>query len=965
VSVSDPPKPPRDGSLAGQSRTLPSGGGRGGGSGSQSGSGAGRSEIPAERSALESAATLPAKSVPPDATEVTTGDVLGDRYELLEELGRGGEGAVFRARDRKADTVVALKLLAGAGGGVKGGARLDRLRRELQMARKITHPGVVRIYDLVEIAGGYALSMELVDGEPLDARLRREPPLSPGEVRALAIDLAHALAAAHEAGVTHRDLKPANVLLRGASHRAVVTDFGVSRLHDALVDSSSSSSLSSSSSSSSAAARSGGPQGAELTREGALIGTPAYMAPEQLRGSTRIGPAADVYAFGLVVYEAATGARPHAGDTIPGLLTARTSGATPRLARLRADLDPRLGAIVDRCLAADEHARFASGTELLAALVPRPNPWARAWPALAIGAFALVASGALAMRAKPAPPNPCATGAELAKEIWSDAARDHLRAAFEATKLPYAEAALTGFASGLEAYAGAWGTMHDDACLATRVRGEQSDEVLDLRMRCLADRRADALALVEVASHGEAASVREAAGAPKKLAPIAQCADIQVLKSPVARPKDPAVQARLAALEERAATAQADYALGKSTDAMKLSEELLPEATQVGFEPLVGRLELLRARVYAEFNDGDKSIPAFHAAFDAGLRGGGDRLTREAAVRLAQEYIYAHEPKEFDYWAHTAQAALARGEPDVELAEFLANLRCVALTLTAGPRERLACFRAFTDEVSKRRPLTDWELSHLGIAELDLADPTRALEHVRASYEVAAKQLGATHPRALTMRVYTCETLVEQGDLDAALKECEDELATLRAVLPDNAYLAAKVRYALGRTLLHLGRVAEAHDALAAALPDADSPQTVENFLARVEVEQGHVAAAITRLKALVARLAKKVAPENGSLTAARYSLGRAYLAKGDARAAVDELTDVVRLDEKNQETPVTIAEVRFDLARALWAAGGEGRTKAEPMARDARDVFAAGVPPTQLYVATVAAMDAWINGKR
>src|SRR3984957_2650865 len=138
------------------------------------------------------------------------GEVLGNRYEILGELGRGGEGVVYRARDLKADAIVALKLLQHDEGSK---ARLQRFPRELQMARKVTHPNVVRIHDLIELPGRFGLSMELVEGEPLDERIERAP-LTRDELVMLAVDLARALAAAHQAGVTHRDLKPANVLLR-------------------------------------------------------------------------------------------------------------------------------------------------------------------------------------------------------------------------------------------------------------------------------------------------------------------------------------------------------------------------------------------------------------------------------------------------------------------------------------------------------------------------------------------------------------------------------------------------------------------------------------------------------------------------------------------------------------------------------------------------------------------------------
>lgn len=306
------------------------------------------------------------------------GEVLGNRYEILGELGRGGEGVVYRARDLKADAIVALKLLQEDEGSK---SRLPRFRRELQMARKVTHPNVVRIHDLVELPGRFGLTMELVEGEPLDDRLARGS-LPRDEVVRLAVDLARALAAAHEAGVTHRDLKPGNVLLRARDGHAVVTDFGVSRAHGAQEITP-------------AQVRTATPLA--LTREGILIGTPQYMALEQLEARTDIGPPADVYAFGLVVYEAATGSRVHEAETYAELLRLRRECPPVRLREKRPDLPRVLCDAVDRALARDPGDRFASGVELLAAIEPlagrRRGVSAPLWLA---GAVILLGMGAAA-----------------------------------------------------------------------------------------------------------------------------------------------------------------------------------------------------------------------------------------------------------------------------------------------------------------------------------------------------------------------------------------------------------------------------------------------------------------------------------------------------------------------------------------------------------------------------------------
>jgi len=373
---------------------------------------------PDTRQAMASARTVPSGPLPEDIASAPTmsagasegpprlsaGEVLGGgRYQLLEEVGRGGEGVVFRARDLKADAVVALKLLQQDEGSEQ---RLQRFRRELQMARKVTHPNVVRIYDLIELPGRFGLSMELVDGEALDVRLARGP-MDVAEVSRLALDLARALAAAHQAGVTHRDLKPGNVLLR-RDGSAVVTDFGVSRAHGEPAAPSSS-------------PKKPTPLGMRLTREGAIVGTPQYMAPEQLEGRVDIGPAADVYAFGAVMFEAATGQRLHGeATTLEELHRMRSESPAPRVHELRRDLPPPLCAVIDRCLERAPGARFANGGAVLAALerpeggAPRLASVAVASVGVAVAAVAAAAVWGTAHRKPLALPSAPATSGSSA-----------------------------------------------------------------------------------------------------------------------------------------------------------------------------------------------------------------------------------------------------------------------------------------------------------------------------------------------------------------------------------------------------------------------------------------------------------------------------------------------------------------------------------------------------------------------
>jgi serine/threonine-protein kinase len=276
------------------------------------------------------------------------GQTVGTRYELLAELGRGAHGAVFKAKDHHADEVIALKMLLDVEAGY-----LALLRRELSAARRVTHRGVVRMYDLVEIDGGFALSMEYVEGKSL-ASLIEEQSLAPARVKKIAVGLAEALAAAHAAGITHRDLKPANVLVR-ADDTPIITDFGISRMPEgaASVERSESAHV-------------------RFTTEGALIGTPLYMAPEQLRGETDIDPSVDVYAWGLVVHEMLTGRVPHEAATVARILELREKERPAPLAV--PGLSARLAEAVDASLAPDRRERPRTGQALVDLLVPPTQP---------------------------------------------------------------------------------------------------------------------------------------------------------------------------------------------------------------------------------------------------------------------------------------------------------------------------------------------------------------------------------------------------------------------------------------------------------------------------------------------------------------------------------------------------------------------------------------------------------------
>jgi eukaryotic-like serine/threonine-protein kinase len=282
---------------------------------------------------LESDHTIPmSMPLPGDAiaSQSRPASLLAGRYELLGLLGVGGMGAVYRARDLELDEVVALKMLSGDLARAPG--MIERFREEVRLARRVTHPNIARIFDIGTTGEDWFLTMELVDGESLAAVLEREGTISLGRAVGILTQVCAGVAAAHRAGIVHRDLKPDNILLRRDGH-AVVADFGIAR---ALADH----------------------RAAE--GEGQISGTPAYMAPEQVLGSSDIDGRADVYALGATLYECLTGRVPFEGESAVRMATARLSEPPPDPRSVVPALPDAIAEIVLKCTARDREQRFAS-----------------------------------------------------------------------------------------------------------------------------------------------------------------------------------------------------------------------------------------------------------------------------------------------------------------------------------------------------------------------------------------------------------------------------------------------------------------------------------------------------------------------------------------------------------------------------------------------------------------------------
>jgi serine/threonine protein kinase len=309
-------------------------------------------------------------------------DSLGHRLVLVRQAGAGGMGRVYQATDAESGRPMAVKLIRH----VRGESALSRFAAEAEILESLDHPAIVAyVGHGTTPDGDHYLAMEWLDGEDLGRRLAAGP-LSVADTLTLGRRLASGLVAAHRAGVIHRDLKPSNVVLVGGDvARATLVDFGIARRM--------------------------GDEGEGLTRTGELLGTPGYMAPEQIRGQRDLDGRVDLFALGCVLYQCLAGKPPFGGEDVMTVLARLLLEDAPRLRAVRSDVPPRVDDLIVRLLSKDGADRPASAEEVLAALdapgleaPARPRHWlSRAALGLALGAAGLAATMTVARLDRPTP----------------------------------------------------------------------------------------------------------------------------------------------------------------------------------------------------------------------------------------------------------------------------------------------------------------------------------------------------------------------------------------------------------------------------------------------------------------------------------------------------------------------------------------------------------------------------------
>lgn len=818
------------------------------------------------------------------------GAALG-RFIVLERVGAGAMGVVYAAFDPELDRRVAIKLLRPEHSMNVATAK-ERVLREAKAMARLSHPNVVTVYEVGTWKQDVFVAMELVEGSSLRSWLAAEERSVPA-IRAVLLDAGRGLAAAHDAGLVHRDFKPDNVVI-GADARAQVTDFGLARGVDAAlgeVD---------------AGAH---PTSVATTTTGATAGTPAYMAPEQLRGEAA-HRGSDQFAFCVTAFEALFGERPFPAVTLDEL-SERVLEPPARVAQGR--VPARLEAAVRRGLSVRAEERYADMHELLAELaepaaVPRSSY--RAWwlvAALAVGgALVLLPPGAVE-------PQVCTGADELVASVWGSDRGAALGRSFAAVSPELGPAAAAAVTAGLDRWAGSWVSAHESTCRATRVTGEQSEALLDVRMRCLGQRLVQAEALVTELGRGDGRGFAAAPELVAALPDVAVCADAAALSGRAPPPEDPANGERLAESERQLAVARAALVAADHLTAGAALERAFTAAERVGYAPALGEAWLLRSRLArrqgrlssAEAH-GYEALWAFEAARDD------DGVARA--------------------WLGLLAVAGAGGQIE-DAAQLCRHARAAVARLGDPARLEVRVLHAS------------------GVVATQLGDYEGAEELLARALSLRVAELGAEHPAVA--RVHTSLGNVTRlgGHSEQALEHHRRALAIDTAAFGERHPSVARHLHNIAGVLRGAG---------VGRLPEALEHYTRAAELWRGALGEGHPATALTHNSLGL------VHHELGDLAAARrhfersraafataghldealpaHNLGLLAVAEGDLRGALGHFSAAHRLFvEGLGGDALVVGRVAADHADALVALGrraeaGEHLREALRIGRDAQD---------------------------
>lgn len=917
--------------------------------------------------------------------KLVRGDLV-NRYVVLFELGAGGMGVVYAVHDPELDRKVALKLLhpqldADADRVMVRDARA-RLVREAQALAKLNHPHIVAVYDAGEHAGAVWLAMEYVDGETLGAWMRSRR-RTWREVLDVLIPTCQGLAAAHKAEIIHRDIKPDNIML-GKDGRIRLMDLGLARVLDRDdthgIEGEQTNDL-----------------GLGVTRAGAILGTPAYMSPEQFHGQVA-DERADVFAICATMWEALFGQRPFTGNTVMELAANVVSGVIQPVPRdpMSRRVPRWLRRVCLRGLAVEPDNRFVSADALLLALL-RGRRQARIHARL-LAAFGVIAVGALGFAIQQYDVArrtvACEEVATSITDVWNPDVRAEVREGLLSTGLSYAPVTVEKVMPILDTQAQSWSKHRLDVCVAGEIEHTLAPVLVDRAIWCLEERRNVFSALINELTRAGNSTVSKAVIAAASLPTPVTCTEKQVL-SAMPPPPPVEVRAEVEVVRTSLSRALAQLAAGHYSSALRITRTALVEAQALNWRPLIAKARQLEGRLLGKQGALPEAEATSLAAYVEAATLSAWGIAADAALDLT-DFVGSGQARhtEGSVWAQHAKVAITLAGDSLSLRESLRLTRLANIHFAKGEYEKARALheRALAikeKSLGSNHPKVAISLHNLALVAWATGSYSEASELYARTLKTSKEVLGPEHPNIATILNNFSGVSLDTGNYREAqhlLRQALDirenvlgpehpEVATTlsnlaqsliglheyqqaqdlltrafgiwtRVLRQDHPHIAAGL-HNLGTLKLATGAYSEAQDLLDQAKKirekalGSDHPDVATSLdqLARAYLEQGQLAEAKTHFERALTIAKNSLGPDHPQVARSLSGLGILALEQKHPETALPLLERAVEIFHRHEGVQDTELEACYGLAQAIIVTNGDQKS-ARVLASEAADGY-------------------------
>jgi tetratricopeptide (TPR) repeat protein len=802
---------------------------------------------------------------------------------------------------------------------------------------------VVTVHDVGLIGDQVFVAMEFVEGETVSQWLKAKP-RTWAQILDVYLYAGRGLSAAHAVGLTHRDFKPDNVLI-GKDQRVRVMDFGLAHAQsepakadtpvDSITDSGS------------------GAIKRRITPPGTILGTPAYMAPEQLYGRAT-DPRSDQFSFCVALYEGLYGERPYAGET-SGAICVEIAQNKVRPAPRDSLVPVRIRKLLLRGLREDPNERYRSIDALLIGLSRRKSAVRRQWTAIGAAAVVLITIAAAIQTARVSMGRCAAMGQQRLEGVWDGAVKAQAQAAFIATGKPWAERAWTDAAKAIDGYTARWVELRREVC---ELREDAPDEALGRRIVCLGRRLNDVQAVSQLFTRADADIVERAMATSLALPSLEACAAEPALPAPVVAPEAEALRAQLAGVKARLDS-------GKYAEGLKIAKEVLAKSTASTDRGARAEAELWAGILSFRLGDSRAADSLLEqAALDAVAAREDETAARAWIERLGIGAVTTRYD-EAELSGRFARAAIDRLGRNDELEAALAN----NLGVLAWSRGRYdEAVTGYMRSMALRQqafgashPLVARAWTNVGSALKAAGKYDEAIGAYRKAQEIEEATLDPSHPAVAETLNNLGNALNEKGDRPAALAAFRKSLQIKERAFGAEALTVGVTLTNLGAVLLGMQQLDEARAALERALAIKEKASGNQSItvaltltnLAAVERAAGKPDRALELDRRALLIRERLLGPAHRDLAFNLTGIGDALLASKKPDAAADSLERALGLREKSPGEPTLLASTRLSLARALAASKKPAdRTRALELVRAALPAWSAERPEQQQALA-------------